>query len=77
MKMVQTISLLWDSPSSHERERLWLLKLGDKMLCPYIIQTASFHVAVEASRVRINPQQEAATNPPIQGRKTVICVQAK
>jgi len=46
------------------------------MLCTYIIQTASNCVALKATGVRTNPQIDAATNPPIQGRKnTVICVQ--
>jgi hypothetical protein len=46
---------------------LLLLKLGDQMLRPYIIQTASKCLALTA-----------ATSPPILGRKnTVICVQEK
>jgi len=48
---------------------LLLLKLGDQILCPYIIQTASNCVALKAAGVRTNPQNDAATNPPIQGRK--------
>ena len=57
---------------------LLLLKLGDQMLCPYIIQTASNRVALKASGVHTKTQHDAATNSPIQGRKnTVICVQAK
>jgi len=55
---------------------LLLLKLGDKMQRPYIIQTASNCVAMKATGVHTNPQKDAATNPPIQGRKnTVICAQ--
>ena len=45
---------------------LLLLKLGDQMLCPYIIQTASNCVALKAAGVRTSPQNDAATNPPIQ-----------
>jgi len=53
---------------------LLLLKLGDQMLHPYIIQTASNCVALKAAGVRTNPQNDAATNPPIQGRKnTHLC----
>jgi len=53
-----------------------LLKLGDQMLCPYIIQTASNCVALKATGVHTNPQKDAATNPPIRGRKNnVIYVQ--
>ena len=48
---------------------LLLLKLGDQMLCPYIIQTASNCVALRATAVHTNPQKDAETNPPIQGRK--------
>ena len=55
-----------------------LLKLGDKMLRPYIIETASKCVAMKADGVHTNLQKDAATNPPIQGTKyTVICVQEK
>jgi len=44
------------------------------MLRPYIIQTASNCVALKAAGVRTNPQNDAATNPPIQGRKnTHLC----
>jgi len=54
---------------------LLLLKLGDQMLCPYVIQTTSNCVALKATGVRTHPQKDAATNPPIQRRKnTVICV---
>jgi len=57
---------------------LLLLKLGDQMLCPYIIPTASNCVALKATGARTNPQKDAAINPPIQGRKnTLICVQEK
>lgn len=53
---------------------LLLLKLGDQMLCPYIIQTASNCVALKAAGVRTKLQNDAATNPPIQGRKnTHLC----
>jgi hypothetical protein len=39
---------------------------------------ASNCVALKATGFHTNPQKDAATNPPIQGRKnTVICVQAK
>ena len=48
------------------------------MLCPYIIQTASNCVVLKATGVCTNLQIDAATNPPIQGRKnTLICVQEK
>jgi len=54
---------------------LLLLKLGDQMPRPYIIQTASNCVALKGTGVHTSPQKDAATNPPIQGRKnTVICV---
>ena len=36
---------------------LWLLKLGDQMLCPYIIQTASNCVALKATVVHTNMQK--------------------
>jgi len=39
------------------------------MLCPYIIQTASNCVVLKATGVCTNLQIDAATNPPIQGRK--------
>jgi len=40
--------------------------------------TASNCVALKATLVHTNLQKDAATNPPIQGRKsTVICVQEK
>jgi len=47
------------------------------MLCPYIIQTASNCTALKATGVRTNPQIDAATNPPIQGRKSkrIISIQ--
>ena len=55
---------------------LLLLKIGDPMLRPYFIQTASNGMALKGTGVRTNPQKDAATNTPIQGRKnTVICVQ--
>jgi hypothetical protein len=55
---------------------LQLLKLGDQMLCPYIIQTASNCMELTATGVPTNLQEDAATNPPIQERKnTIICVQ--
>jgi len=53
---------------------LLLLKLGDQMLRPYIIQTASNRVALKATGVHTNPQKDPATSTPLQGRKnTVIC----
>ena len=55
---------------------LLLLKLGDQMLHPYIIQTGSNCVALKATRVHTKLQKDVATNPSIQGRKnTVICAQ--
>jgi hypothetical protein len=48
---------------------LLLLKLGDQMLCPYIIQTASNCTALKGTGVHKSLQKDAATNPPIQGRK--------
>jgi len=74
---------LWNLGREERRKNvalstLLLLKLGDQMLCPYIIQTASNRVALKASGVHTKTQHDAATNSPIQGRKnTVICVQAK
>ncbi len=41
---------------------LLLLKLGDQMLRPYIIQTASNFVALKATGIHTNPQKDAATN---------------
>jgi len=53
-----------------------VLKLGDQMLHPYIIQTSSNCVALKATVVHTNAWKDAETNPPIQGRKNmVICVQ--
>ncbi len=55
---------------------LLLLKLGDQMLRPYIIQTGSNCVALKATQVHTKLQKDVATNPSIQGRKnTVICAQ--
>jgi len=51
---------------------LLLLKLKDQMLCPYIIQTASNCVALKAIGVHTHLQKDAATNPPIQGRKNTV-----
>ena len=52
------------------------LKLGNQMLHQHIIQTAWNCVALMATGVHTNPQKDAATNPPIQGRKnTIICIQ--
>jgi len=48
---------------------LLLLKLGDQILCPYIIQTATHCVALKDSGIHTNPQKDAATSPPILGRK--------
>ena len=57
---------------------LLLLKLGDQMLHPYIIQIATNCVALKATGVHTNLQKDAATNPTIQGTKnTVICAQEK
>ena len=44
---------------------LLLLKLWEQMLCPYINQTATNCVALKATGVHTNPQNDAATNPPI------------
>ena len=57
---------------------LLLLKLGDQMLHPYIIQTATNCVALKATGDHTNPQKDAATNPTTEGTKnTVICAQEK
>ena len=89
--MVQTFSL-WDSiPKSQKRKASASVepRMGGKkknsgivyptaaeMLHTYINQTASNCVALKVTGVHINPNKDAATNPPIQGRKnTVICIQ--
>jgi len=80
--MAQTFSLLWDSiPRCHKRKvpasvetRMGGKKENRGIFYPF----ASNCVALKATGVHTNPQKDAATNPPIQGRKsTVICVQAK
>ena len=48
---------------------LLLLKLGDQMQRPYIIQTASNCVALKGTGVHTNLQKDAATNTQNQGRK--------
>ena len=74
LRLLQNVG--WDeSRKNVALSTLLVLKLGDQMLCPYIIQTASNCVTLKTTGVHTRPQKDAATNPPIQGRKnTVICV---
>jgi len=59
---------------------LLLPKLGNQMLCPYIIQKASNCVAMKATGARTNPQKDAArlhgaTTENIFGVSSVWCTQ--